>query len=169
MGFNSGFKGLSSRRKNLSLPICSPLMSLWLAWDWTGKMQQAWVFFLQISTSEEEVIKLSLNVANNIYYPATWRHIAKERAPLYSYSTTNKMHLLSQIMYYCKTLYMFRTVFPSISRSSKLRIQQLFDIYRCCIRSFKLLMMDGKTVWNMYSVLQEYIIWDNRCILLVVL
>jgi len=31
-----------------------------------------------------------------------------------SYSTTNKIHLLSQIIYSCKTLYMFRTVFPSI-------------------------------------------------------
>ena len=37
---------------------------------------------------------------------------------IYSYSTTNKMHLLSQIIYSCKTLYMFRTVFPSIIRSS---------------------------------------------------
>jgi len=64
---------------------------------------------------------------------------------IYSYSTTNKMHLLSQIICSCKTFYMFRTVFPSISRSSKLRIQQLFDIYCCCVRSFELLMMDGKT------------------------
>jgi len=40
-----------------------------------------------------------------------------------SYSTTNKTHLLSQIIYSCKTLYMFRTVFPSIIRSSKLRIK----------------------------------------------
>jgi len=30
----------------------------------------------------------------------------------YSCSTTNKMHLLTQIIYSCKTLYMFRTVFP---------------------------------------------------------
>jgi hypothetical protein len=43
---------------------------------------------------------------------------------IYSYSTANNMHLLSQIIHSCKTLYMFRTVFPSIIRSSKLRIQQ---------------------------------------------
>jgi hypothetical protein len=43
-----------------------------------------------------------------------------------------------------KYLFLFRTVFPSIIWSSKLRIQQLFDIYRCCVRSFKLLMMDEK-------------------------
>ena len=36
---------------------------------------------------------------------------------------------VSLIIYSCKTLYMFRTIFPSIIRSSKLHIwQQLFDI-----------------------------------------
>jgi hypothetical protein len=45
---------------------------------------------------------------------------------IYSYSTINKMHLLSQIIYSCKTLYMFRTVFPSINGSLKLRIQLLY-------------------------------------------
>jgi len=78
------------------------------------------------------------------------------------------MHLLSQIIYSCKTLYMFRTVFSSIIRSSKLRTQQRYMsraaaigdspiaagsssclTYRYCIRSFELLMMDGKTVRNM--------------------
>jgi len=104
--------------------------------------------------------------------------IFNSSANAYSYSTTNKMHLLSQIIYSCKTLYMFRTVFPSIIRSSRLHIQQRYmsksscylllsgmrwycssissplaagavDIYRCCTRSFELLMMDGKTVRNM--------------------
>jgi hypothetical protein len=51
---------------------------------------------------------------------------------IYSYSTTNKMHLLSQIIYSCKTLYMFRTFFPSIIRSSKLRIQQRYISNSCC-------------------------------------
>jgi hypothetical protein len=51
---------------------------------------------------------------------------------IYSYSTTNKMHLLSQIIYSCKTLYMFRTVFLSIIRSSKLRIQQRYMSNSCC-------------------------------------
>jgi hypothetical protein len=45
---------------------------------------------------------------------------------LYSYSTTNKLYLLSQIIYSCKTLYMFLMVFPSIIRSSKLHIQQRY-------------------------------------------
>jgi hypothetical protein len=46
------------------------------------------------------------------------------------------MNLLSQIIYPCKTLYMFRMGFPFIIRSSRLHIQQqvyvkqlLFDIY----------------------------------------
>ena len=51
---------------------------------------------------------------------------------IYSYSTTNKMHLLSQIIYSCKTLYIFRTVFPSIIRSSKLRIQHRYVSNSCC-------------------------------------
>jgi len=40
---------------------------------------------------------------------------------LYFHSTTNKMHLLSQIIYSCKTLYVFRTVLPSIIRNSKVQ------------------------------------------------
>jgi len=55
---------------------------------------------------------------------------------IYSYSTTNKMHLLSQIIYSYKTFYMFRTIFPSIIRSLKLRIQQ--QVY------VKLLLLPGR-------------------------
>ena len=63
---------------------------------------------------------------------------------LYSYSTTNKMHLLSQIIYSCKMLYMFRTVFPSIIRSSKLRIQQRYMSNSCCY----LLQPVAAAVWH---------------------
>ena len=42
------------------------------------------------------------------------------------------MDLLSQIIYSCKTIYMFRTGFPSIIRSSKLRIQQRYMSNSCC-------------------------------------
>jgi len=38
---------------------------------------------------------------------------------MYSCSTTNRMHLLSQIIYSCKTLYTFRTVSPSIIKELK--------------------------------------------------
>jgi len=50
---------------------------------------------------------------------------------MYLYSTTKKMHLLSQIIYSCKTLYMFRTVFPSIIGRSRLRIQQRYMSNSC--------------------------------------
>jgi hypothetical protein len=65
---------------------------------------------------------------------------------------------------------MFRAVFPSIIRSSRLYIQQQAYVKQlllpaassscltyacCCMCSLELLMMDGKTVGNMYSVLQE--------------
>ena len=77
------------------------------------------------------------------------------------------MYLLSQIIYSCRTLYMFRTVVPSIIRSSKLRIQQRYMSNSCCYlllaagsnscltytvavyAGLELLMMDGKTVRNM--------------------
>jgi len=44
---------------------------------------------------------------------------------MYYQSTTNKMRLFFYLfIYFCKTLYMFQTVFPSIIRSSKLHIQR---------------------------------------------
>jgi hypothetical protein len=51
---------------------------------------------------------------------------------IYSYSTTNKMHLLPQIIYSCKMLCMFQTVFLSIIRSSKLCIQERYMSNSCC-------------------------------------
>jgi len=51
---------------------------------------------------------------------------------IYSYITTYKMQFLSQIICSCKTLYMFRTVFPSIIRSSKLCVQQRYMSNNCC-------------------------------------
>jgi len=56
------------------------------------------------------------------------------------------MHLLSQIIYSCKTLHMFRTAFPSIIRSSKLRIQQRYMSNSCCY-----LLLTGMR-WNSYWV-----------------
>jgi len=92
---------------------------------------------------------------------------------VYSKYTSNSCCYLLLIIYSCKTLYMFRTVFPSTIRCSKLRIQQRYmsnsccylllaagsssclTYACCCIRSYELLMVDGKTVRNMKSVLQE--------------
>jgi hypothetical protein len=45
-----------------------------------------------------------------------------------SYSTTNKRHLLSQITYSCKTLYMFRPFFPPIITIYKLHIDQRYTV-----------------------------------------
>jgi len=59
-----------------------------------------------------------------------------------SYIATKKMHLLSQIIYSWKTPYTFRTAFPSIIRSSKLRIQQRYMSNTCCY----LLLSD--MIWN---------------------
>ena len=75
---------------------------------------------------------------------------------------------VSNLFYFGITLYMFRTVFSSIIRSSRLYIQQqpfvkqiLLSAYQqadnsifltngcCCMYSLELLMMDGKTIRNM--------------------
>ena len=39
------------------------------------------------------------------------------------YSKTNQMHNISNLLYFGTTLYMFRTVFPSIIRSLRLYVQ----------------------------------------------
>jgi len=61
------------------------------------------------------------------------------------------------------TLYMFRTFFPSIIRRSRLYTQlsnryccllELSNRY-CCMYSLELLIMDGNTVRNMYSVIPK--------------
>ena len=65
----------------------------------------------------------------------------------------------SQFIYFCKTLYTFQPVFPSVIRSTKLHIQRLTNAWRCMCR-FLLLMMDGKPGWNMYSDLTE-INWEK--------
>jgi hypothetical protein len=55
------------------------------------------------------------------------------------------MHLLSQIVHSCRTLYMFRSVFPSIIRSSKLRIQQRYMSNSCCYR------LQSAMRWNWFD------------------
>ena len=69
--------------------------------------------------------------------------ICQTAAATCCYSTRS---LLSQIIYSCKTFYMFRTVVSPIIRSSKLRIQQRYVSNSCCCMcSLELLMMNGKT------------------------
>jgi len=47
----------------------------------------------------------------------------------YFYSKTNQMHNISNLFYFGTTLYMFRTVFPSIIRSLRLYVQH--QVYVC--------------------------------------
>jgi len=77
---------------------------------------------------------------------------------------------VSNLFYFGMTLYMFRTVFPSIIRSSRLYIQQQAYVQQillsnrlagrpdgsicltnacCCMYSLELLMVDRKTVRNL--------------------
>jgi len=68
------------------------------------------------------------------------------------------MHQCIKFIYFRMALYMFRTVFPSVIRRSRLYIQQQAYVKQtllsaCCMYSLQLLMMDGKTVRNMYIVI----------------
>jgi len=48
---------------------------------------------------------------------------------IYFYKKTNQMHNISNLFYFGTTLYMFRTVSPSITRSLRLYIQhQVYTI-----------------------------------------
>ena len=72
---------------------------------------------------------------------------------------------VSNLFYFGMTLYMFRTVFLSIIRSSRLYIQQQAYVRQvllsacqqacCCMYSLELLIMDGMTVQNMQSVIPK--------------
>jgi len=79
------------------------------------------------------------------------------------------MHQCIKFIYFGLTLYIFRTVFPSIISSTRLynnnqtdtavcllasRQQYLFD---SCTYSLELLMMDGKTVRNMWRIILKLI------------
>jgi hypothetical protein len=61
---------------------------------------------------------------------------------------------VSNLFYFGMLLFMFRAVFPSIFRSSRLYIEQQAFVKQillsaCCMYSLELLVMDGKTIRNM--------------------
>ena len=58
------------------------------------------------------------------------------------------MHNISNLFYFGTTLYMFRTVSPSIIRSLRLYIQHQVYVIQY-MYSLRLLMMEGETVRNM--------------------
>ena len=122
MGFNSGFKGLRT--------------------SVTGRVKTS-CHFRDIGLEQDTKQSSRMNRTSFIGVHVLIDHFIGPCIVIYSYSTTNKMHLLSQIIYSCKTVCMRSgtrwNCVPSHPRS-----QQLFDIYRCCIRSFELLIMDGK-------------------------
>jgi len=91
--------------------------------------------------------------------PAAFRFVAKRL----NHCATSRCTNVSNLFHFGMTFYMFRTVFPSIIRSSRLYIQQQAYVKQillsacwqvdssicCCMYSLELLMMGGKTVRNM--------------------
>ena len=83
---------------------------------------------------------------------------------IYFHSKINQMHQCLKFIYFYVTLYMFRTVFPSIVRSSRLYIQQQAYVNQIllllAVYSRELLMMDGKTVPKHVDYSKIKSIWD---------
>jgi len=104
----------------------------------------------------ESSVRRGFSFPNNSWYKfyfVLWSFSSSIRAGyIYSYSTTNKMHLLSQIIYSCKTLYMFRTVFSSVIRSTKLRVQQRYTSNSCCY----LLQQVAAAVWHITLLYTQF-------------
>jgi hypothetical protein len=61
-----------------------------------------------------------------------------EQWAMYSYSTTNKMHLLSQIIYSCKTLYVFLPFRPSSGAQNCIYSNGICQsaVTTCCYRGW---------------------------------
>jgi hypothetical protein len=72
-------------------------------------------------------------VGINIEYTSTFRFACTSFH--YSYSKTKQMNQFFNFIYFCITLYMFRTVFQSIIRSSELYIQQQAYVKQLLLRA----------------------------------
>ena len=65
---------------------------------------------------------------------------------IYFYSKTNQLHDISNVFYFGTTLYMFRTVFPSIIRSLRMYIQHQVYVIQV------LWLLAGKQPQNVYDL-----------------
>ena len=66
---------------------------------------------------------------------------------IYFYSRTNQMHNNSNLFYFGTTLYMFRTVSPSVIRSLRLYIQHVIQV---------LWLLASKQPQNLYDIYMVY-------------
>jgi len=95
----------------------------------------ALVFFFLMC---ESAVPLTLTATCTLNYLLTYSWVYN------FYSNTNQMHSISNLFYFGTTLYMFRTVFPSIIRSLKLYIYLMLYVQsisivkstRCTISQF---------------------------------
>jgi hypothetical protein len=98
-------------------------------------------------------IEYILAYINNVWYPNNIKQarytVAHITLIVHQFLQYNQQDTpVSHIIYSCKTLYMFRTVFPPIIRSSKLLIQQRYMSKCCCY----LLLAAGSSSCLTYTV-----------------
>jgi len=71
---------------------------------------------------------------------------------IYSYSKTNQMRNISNLFYFGTTLYMFRTLSPSIIRSLKLCIQHKVYVKQVLLARGESLVPASKQPQNLYDI-----------------
>ena len=77
----------------------------------------------------------STSLPNTYAHARTHTHILRTNFEVYFYSKINNMHQCNKFIYFGLTLSMFRTVFLSIIRSTRLYIQQQSNRYCCLLAS----------------------------------
>jgi len=91
----------------------------------------------------------------NNYYVDTYNfNDFKNKPYYYFYSKTNQMHNISNLFYFGTTLYMFRTVSPSIIRNLRIYIQHQVYVIQV------LWLLVSKQPQNLYDI---YLIPDAVC------
>ena len=98
-------------------------------WDFNsgfkGLIQADFQFQMSHSETSQWILQVSLHLVQD-YRHRTRLYIwiqLKNYIAFSFYSKTNQTHNISNLFYFGTTLYMFRTVFPSIIRSLRLYIQ----------------------------------------------
>jgi hypothetical protein len=80
---------------------------------------------------------------------------------IYFYSETNQMHQCIKLFYFGMTLYMFRSVFPSIIRSSRLYIQQQASVKQILLSAYWRVPASKQTAVSVCTVLNSWW-WTER-------
>ena len=147
MGFNSGFKGLSSTWNALVTPWVENLRIVLTFQEWPRFCWRFWTCHLSLSTADKNVEKVR-EVIHKDRWPTTgnvfiivdipcgirWRGLTEEFDVHIFLKYNQQDATFSRSTYFYKLLYMFQAVPPPTIRSTKLYIQrQVLSNQYCCL------------------------------------